>query len=343
MTKIQVYEGFFIYDKKDGTPSINAPLFNNTMWFNQKQIAQLFDVEVPAISKHINNIFLDGELSENQVFSKMEKNENSATFPINPEPGLYSLDMVIAVGYRVNSKKATEFRIWATSILHEYIQKGFALDDERFKRVYPGDKEYFNQLRARIKDIRISERMLYQQLKDIYALSADYNNNKTETTLFFAKVQNKLLFAISGKTGPELIDSRVDANKDNVGLTDFKNSPDGAVTLYDVEIAKNYLQEPELKELKYIVNMFLDHAEYKADVEEKIFMKEWEVVLDDFLAFNKKEILPRAGSISKEQALEKARREYVKYKESRKQIEQQESAIEYAQDIKELEGILKNG
>ena len=334
-------EVMLVYDKKDGRPAINPQFFNNNMWLTQKQIAELFDVEIPAISKHIKNILDDGELVKEQVISKMEKNEKSDSFPINPNPFLYNLDMIIAVGYRVNSKKATDFRIWATKVLHEYIQKGFALDDERFKQGYPDDKQYFRELRERIKEIRARERMLYQQIKDIYALSADYDNNRQQTMLFFAKVHNKLLFAISGKTGPEIIHSRVDSNKENVGLTSFKNSPDGRVTKQDVEIAKNYLQEPEMKELRYIVNLFLDYAEHKAESEEKIFMREWEVVLDDFLAFNKKEILPRAGSISLEKALEKAHNEYFKYRENLKISEKKESEIEYKEDIKELEKLLK--
>ncbi len=334
-------EVMLVYDRKDGRPAINPQFFNNNMWLTQKQMAELFEVEIPAISKHIKNILDEGELVKERVVSKMEKNEKSDSFPINPNPFLYNLDMVIAVGYRVNSKKATDFRIWATNVLHEYIQKGFALDDERFKRGYPDDKQYFKELRERIKEIRASERMLYQQIKDIYALSADYDNDRQQTMLFFAKVQNKLLFAISGKTGPEIIHSRVDSNKENIGLTSFKNSPDGRVTKQDVEIAKNYLQEPEMKELRYIVNLFLDYAEHKAESEEKIFMREWEILLDDFLTFNKKEILPRAGSISLEKALEKAHNEYFKYRENLKISEKKESEIEHKEDIKELEKLLK--
>ena len=303
----------FVYDRKDGRPAINAPFFNDSIWLTQKQMAELFDVEVPAISKHIKNILEEGELSREKAVSKMEKNEKSDSFPINPMPFVYNLDMVIAVGYRVNSKKATEFRIWATGVLHEYIQKGFALDDDRFKRAYPGA--------SRNSDAH------------------DYD--RTQTMLFFAKVQNKLLFAISGKTAPEIILSRVDSNKDNVGLTDYKNSPDGPILKSDVEVAKNYLLEPELKELRYIVNLFLDYAEHKAEAEEKIFMKEWEGVLDDFLAFNKKEILPNAGGISHAMALEKAHAEYFKYKEKQKVIEKKESAQELQEDIRALEKVLK--
>lgn len=335
-------EVMFIYDKKDGSPVINPHFFNNNLWLTQNQIAQLFDTTQGNVSKHIANIYSDGELPEITTHSKNESVVNRGfRGAVKEQLDVYNLDVIIAVGYRVNSKKATDFRIWATNVLHEYIQKGFALDDERFKQGYPDDKQYFKELRERIKEIRASERMLYQQIKDIYALSADYDNDRQQTMLFFAKVQNKLLFAISGKTGPEIIHSRVDSNKENVGLTSFKNSPDGRVTKQDVEIAKNYLQEPEMKELRYIVNLFLDYAEHKAESEEKIFMREWEILLDDFLAFNKKEILPRAGSISLEKALEKAHNEYFKYRENLKISEKKESEIEHKEDIKELEKLLK--
>lgn len=334
-------EVMLVYGSKDGKPAINPRFYNKNLWFTQKQIAEIFDTDVSGISRHISNILAEGEIDKKKAFAKFAKSEKSESYPINPEPIYYGLDVVIAVGYRVNSKKATDFRIWATNVLHEYIQKGFALDDERFKQGYPDDKQYFKELRERIKEIRASERMLYQQIKDIYALSADYDNDRQQTMLFFAKVQNKLLFAISGKTGPEIIHSRVDSNKENVGLTSFKNSPDGRVTKQDVEIAKNYLQEPEMKELRYIVNLFLDYAEHKAESEEKIFMREWEILLDDFLAFNKKEILPRAGSISLEKALEKAHNEYFKYRENLKISEKKESEIEHKEDIKELEKLLK--
>lgn len=334
-------EVMLVYDSKDGKTAINPRFYNKNLWFTQKQIAEIFDTDVSGISRHISNILAEGEIDKKKAFAKFAKSEKSESYPINPEPIYYGLDVVIAVGYRVNSKKATDFRIWATNVLHEYIQKGFALDDERFKQGYPDDKQYFKELRERIKEIRASERMLYQQIKDIYALSADYDNDRQQTMLFFAKVQNKLLFAISGKTGPEIIHSRVDSNKENVGLTSFKNSPDGRVTKQDVEIAKNYLQEPEMKELRYIVNLFLDYAEHKAESEEKIFMREWEILLDDFLAFNKKEILPRAGSISLEKALEKAHNEYFKYRENLKISEKKESEIEHKEDIKELEKLLK--
>lgn len=333
---------FFVFNAKDGAPAINTPFFKQTIWFTQKQIADIFEADISGVSRHINNILTEGEIPENLAFAKFAKSEKSESFPINPEPLHYSLDMVIAVGYRINTKKATEFRIWATKILHEYIQKGFALDDVRFKQGYQFDKAYFRELRERIKDIRVSEKMLYQQIKDIYALSADYNYDKEATFAFFAKVQNKVHFAITGKTAAEVIYERADATKEKMGLTSYKNSPDGQITKQDIIWAKNYLQEPELKELRYIVNMFLDFAEHRAEAEEPIFMREWEKELDEFLTANKKELLHNAGKVSHEDALEKAYNEYSKYKQALKITEKKESEEEYKEDIKELEKMLKD-
>ncbi len=339
--KVKSIPSMFVYHR-NGMPAINARFFNQTVWLTQKQMADLFTVEVPAISKHIKNIFEEGEIVKDVAVSKMEKNEKTGTFPINPEPFLYNLDVVIAVGYRVNSKKATEFRMWATKVLHEYIQKGFALDDERLKGGYDFDRAYFRELRERIKDIRVSERMLYQQLKAIYALSADYNHDKRQTLMFFAKVQNKVHFAITGSTSAELIYQRADATKAHMNLQTWDGAPDGDIVKRDIMWAKNYLTEPELKELKYVINMFLDFAEHKAEAEEPIFMKEWEQELDKFLAFNQKEILENNGKISRVQALKKASEEYGKYKLRIKQEEKSDSEQERLEDIKELEKILKN-
>jgi hypothetical protein len=342
--QLQIPETVFIYTGKDGKPIINAPFFKDTMWLNQNQIAELFDTTQGNVSKHVANVYNDGELPENTTHSKTESVVNRGfRGQVSEQIDVYSLDMVIAVGYRVNSVKATEFRIWATNILREYIQKGFALDDERLKMAYPFDKAYFRELRDRIKEIRISERMLYQQLKDIYALSADYNQDKTQTLLFFQKVQNKVLFAISGKTAAEIVYNRADATKKAMGMSGgWAHAPDEKRILkQDAPIAKNYLEEPELEELKYIVNMFLDFAEHRAESEQHIFMKEWEQELDKFLEFHKKSVLPNAGKISHEQMLKKACEEYSKYKTKLKVNEKQESIKEYRADIKELEKILK--
>ena len=329
----------FSYNQ-DGKPTVMVHVGEDTMWLSQKQMAEIFEVEVPAINKHIKNIFESGELMDDAVISKMEITASDGK---SYETKLYNLDMIIAVGYRVNSKKATQFLIWATKVLHEYIQKGFALDDERFKRGNKFDKQYFKELRERIKDIRTSEKMLYQQLKEIYALSADYNYDKLQTIMFFATVQNKVHYAITGQTSAELIKSRADSTKEHMNLQTWDNMIKGDITKSDIAIAKNYLTEPELTELKYIINMFLDFAEHKANAEEPIFMKEWEEELDSFLAFNKKQILTNAGTVSRVEALRHASAEYVKYKLRIKQEEKNIAVEEYKSDIKELEKLLKNG
>ena len=325
---------FFLYKDSAGKVQINALLREETFWLTQKNMAELFEVEVPAISKHIKNILSEGELKENQVISKMEI---TAADGKNYNTTLYSLDMIIAVGYRVNSKQATAFRIWATSVLREYIIKGYALDDDRLKNGNKFDKAYFRELLERIKDIRVSERMLYQQLKDIYALSADYNRDYKDTILFFAKVQNKTHFAITGKTAAEVIHSRADANETNMGLTTWNTSPNGRITRQDVTIAKNYLKEGELKELRYIVNLFLDYAQHEAESERVIYMRDWERELDKVLEFNRKKLLQSAGKITHEEALQKAIAEYEKYRAKLKLTEKTDSEQEYLLDIKELE------
>lgn len=335
-------EVMFIYDKKDGSPVINPHFFNNNLWLTQNQIAQLFDTTQGNVSKHIANIYSDGELPEITTHSKNESVVNRGfRGAVKEQLDVYNLDMIIAVGYRVNSKKATDFRIWATKVLHEYIQKGFALDDERFKQGNKFDKQYFKELRERIRDIRVSEKMLYQQLKDIYALSADYNYDKVMTLMFFATVQNKVHFAITGNTSAELIKARADHTKEHMNLQTWHNMPNGDITKTDIAVAKNYLTEPELKELQYIINMFLDFAEHKADAEEPIFMKEWEQELDKFLVFNQKQIFNNAGTVSRMDALRHASCEYAKYKLRIKQEEKVNSVKEYKEDIKELEKLLK--
>lgn len=340
MNEIKLPKALFVYNQ-DGKPSVFVHVDGDTIWLSQKQMADIFEVEVPAINKHIKNIFDSGELSKNSTISKTEIVQEEGNRQVTRVIDLYNLDMIIAVGYRVNSKKATDFRIWATSVLHEYIQKGFALDDERFKQGNKFDKQYFKELRERIRDIRVSEKMLYQQLKDIYALSADYNHDKVMTLMFFATVQNKVHFAITGNTSAELIRNRADSKKEHMNLQTWHNMPNGDITKSDIAVAKNYLTEPELKELKYIINMFLDFAEHKADIEEPIFMKEWEQELDKFLAFNQKQILNNAGTVSRIEALRHASQEYAKYKLRIKQQEKEIAAREYKEDIKELEKILK--
>jgi hypothetical protein len=329
---------FFLYKDSTGRVHVNALLHDETLWLTQKGIAELFEVEVPAISKHIKNILADGELMETRVVSKME---TTAADGKNYNTAFYSLDMIIAVGYRVNSKQATAFRIWATEVLREYIIKGFAMDDERLKKISKFGADYFREMLDRIKEIRVSERRFYQQLKDIYALSADYNQDYRATIEFFARVQNKVHFAITGQTAPEIIHARADSEKNNMGLTSWEGSPNRRITRFDVIIAKNYLQKGELDDLRYIVIAFLDYAEHEAKSGRLIFMKDWESELDRIIDFNRKAVLMGKGKISREEAERKALDEYAKYRERIRPLEKQEWQQEYLLDIEELEKIEK--
>lgn len=307
-----------IYKDKDGNVVVDAIYKDETLWLTQKGMAKVFDVGISAISKHLKNIFEDQELDEKVVVSKMENTTRHGAIENRTQTNevkIYNLDAIIAVGYRVNSKKATEFRIWATKVLKEYIIKGFALNDERFIRGNKYDAKYFDELLERIKTIRVSERMSYQKITDLFiATSTDYNPKSEEAYTFFKIVQNKLHYAISGYTVAELIYNRVNANKKHMGLTNWKNSPDGPIYRYDVLIAKNYLDEKELKDLNKIVTMYLDYAELQAENHNAMTMKDWIEKLNVFLQFNGKEILHNAGKISAKVAQELAYREYDKFK-----------------------------
>ena len=301
-----------IYKNSDGNIIVDAIYKDDTLWLSQKGMSKVFEVGVPAISKHLKNIFEENELIKNSVVSKMEITAEDGK---NYNTEVYSLDAIIAVGYRINSKKATEFRIWATKVLKEYISKGFALNDERFIKGNKYDSKYFDELLERIKVIRVSERMSYQKITDLFiATSTDYNPKSDEAYTFFKIVQNKLHFAISGHTAAELIYTRANSNKDNMGLTSWKNSPDGLIYKYDVVVAKNYLTEEELNKLNDITNMFLVFAEDEAKEKHVMTMKDWINATDDLLKFRKKQVLKDSGKISHKQAVEKAESEYEKYR-----------------------------
>lgn len=330
---------FYIYKDANGNVNIHALMQDETLWLTQKSMAELFDVDRSVISKHISNIFKDNELVENSVCAFFAHTADDGK---QYNTAFYNLDMIIAVGYRVNSVKATAFRIWATNVLKEYIIKGFALDDNRLKNGRQFDKAHFRELLDRIKEIRTSERMLYQQLKDIYALSEDYSRSNSDSLIFFAQVQNKVHYAITGQTSAEIIMKRADAEKEHMGLTTWKNSPHGDIVKSDVITAKNYLEKREMEDLRDIVNMFLDYAEMQAKAQKPVFMKDWVVKLDNFLAFNEKPILHGCGHYSRTQALRKSTAEYEKYKQQQKAVEKEKAQQEYIEDIKELSGILKN-
>ncbi len=313
VAKQNTFTEFLLYTTPNGKVKVEIFLRDENVWLTQDRIALLFGVQRPAITKHLKNIFESGELQEDSVSSILEHTaDDGKKYPTK----FYNLDAIISVGYRVNSRQATHFRIWATQILKEYMIKGFAMDDERLKN--PNNifgKDYFEEQLARIRDIRSSERRFYQKITDIYAqCSADYDPNEEITKQFFAAVQNKLHWAITGQTAAEIIYSRVNGEKPNMGLTNWKNSPEGTVRKTDVGIAKNYLNETELDGLNRIVAMYLDYAEMQAQNGIVMYMKDWVERLDSFLRFNEKDILQDTGKISHEVAVELAESEYEKYR-----------------------------
>lgn len=300
------------YTTPQGNVSIEVLYNNDTFWLTQKAMAELFGVKVPAISKHLSNIFETNELEEKSVISILE---TTASDGKNYKTSYYSLDAIIAVGYRVNSHHATQFRIWATKTLKEFIIKGFVLDDERLKQGKRFGKDYFDELLERIREIRASERRFYLKITDIYEqCSIDYNKDAEITQTFFKTVQNKLHWAITGKTAAELIAQRADATKPNMGLTTWKNAPKGKILKTDIGTAKNYMQEKEIKELERIVTMYLDFAELQASRQIPMKMVDWVSRLDAFLQFNEYQILKDAGKVSHAVAMKLAEKEYSKFR-----------------------------
>jgi len=299
------------YQGDDGNVKIEVFYHNETFWMTQKKIAELFGVQRPAITKHLKNIFEDGELEEDSVSSILE---HTAEDRKNYKTTFYNLDTIIAIGYRVNSNKATKFRIWATKVLKEFITKGFVLDDERLKQGKHFGKDYFDELLERIREIRASERRFYQKMTDIYSLSLDYDNSDLLTKDFFASVQNKLHWAITGKTAAEIIYTSADAKKLYMGLTNWKHAPDGKILKSDVSIAKNYLNEQHIKELNRIVSAYLDLAESRAERQIPTTMQEWINFLHQFLELSSFPILKDKGKISALEAKLKAEQVYDKYR-----------------------------
>ena len=306
---------FLIYNSVEENVSVNAVIHDETIWLTQKAMAELFDVGVPAINKHLKNIFEEGELDENMVVSKMEITTPHGAIEGKTqthETKFYNLDAIISVGYRVNSRRATHFRIWATGVLKEYMTKGFALDDDRLKQGKTlFGKDYFRELLERIRSIRASERRIWQQITDIFAeCSIDYDKDSQITKDFYAMVQNKFHYAITGETAAEIVYHRADHTKDHMGLTTWKNAPDGRILKADVSIAKNYLDEKQIKRLERNVSMFFDHVEDLVMNENTFTMAEFAQSVDDFLSFRKFDILKGKGSISAAQAKAKAEAEY---------------------------------
>jgi hypothetical protein len=318
--KIQIaanntYNEVLLYTAPNGKVKVEIFLHDENIWLTQDKIALLFGVQRPAITKHLKNIFESKELIEISVSSILE---HTAEDGKRYQTKFYNLDAIISVGYRVNSTQATHFRIWATERLKEYIIKGFTMDDDRLKNPYNiFGQDYFEEQLARIRDIRSSERRFYQKITDIYAqCSADYDANSEITQRFFATVQNKLHWAISRQTAAEIICSRADSQKQNMGLTTWKNAPKGQVRKTDVSIAKNYLDEKELNSLNRIVSMYLDYAEMQANNRKIMYMDDWVEKLDAFLKFNEKEVLDNPGTVSAEIAKSFAEKEFEKFRVS---------------------------
>ena len=310
---------FLLYSAPDGQVKVECILHNETIWLPQKRIAELFGVGVPAISKHLENIFTDGELVREATISILETVQQEGTRQVKRKLEFYNLDAIISVGYRVNSSKATQFRIWATQLLKEYIIKGFAIDDDRLKNGRFFGKDYFRELLERVRSIRASERRIYQQITDIFAeCSIDYDPSSEATRNFYAHVQDKFHYAITGHTAAEIIYLSADAEKPLMGIQTYKNAPDGRVLKSDTTIGKNYLQEDEIKSLERAVSGFFDYIERIIENRTTFSMESFAESVNRFLEFNEYKILENLGSITRGQADEKAFDEYEKFNKSQR-------------------------
>jgi len=305
---------FLIFTNQAGENAIEVRVAEETVWLTQKLIAALFDVTVKTVNEHLINIYKQAELSEVSTIRKFRIVQNEGGRKVNREIEFYNLDAIISVGYRVNSYRATQFRQWATGVLRNFAIRGYVLDKERLKNGSFFNKEYFDDLLEEIREIRASERKFYQKITDIYSTAMDYNRDCETTRTFFAAVQNKLHFAIHGHTAAELIMERADSKKDHMGLTTWKNSPDGKIFKTDVAVAKNYLTEKELKSLDRIVTMYLDYAEDQAARNIPMTMEDWAKKLNAFLRFNERDILENPGKVTQEIAKAFAESEFEKYR-----------------------------
>ena len=314
---------FLIYNTPQENVKIDVVVKDESIWLTQKAMAELFGVQIPAISKHLKNVYESGELQENTTISKMETVVNRGfRGEVNEIIDFYNLDAIISVGYRVNSNKATQFRIWATKTLKEFITKGFVLDDDRLKQGKTAfGEDYFRELLERIRSIRASERRIYQQITDIFAeCCIDYDANSPVTKDFYAMVQNKFHFAITGSTAAEIIYKQADRNKKNMGLTTWKNSPDGRILKSDVLVAKNYLQEKEIRRLERTVSGYFDYIEDLVENENTFTMQQLAASVNEFLNFRKYKILQGKGKVSKVAAEQKAAEEYEEFNKTQKII-----------------------
>ena len=325
-------DNMLIYQSEDGKIKIDVRFENETVWLSLDQMTTLFGRDKSTISRHIKNVFEEGELPNEATVANFATVQVEGYREVVRNIDYYNLDVIISVGYRVKSQQGTQFRIWATQRLKEYIIKGFTLNDERFKT--GSSYNYFKELLDRIRDIRLSEKMFYQQIKEIYATSIDYNPSAEMTLAFFKEVQNKLLWAVSGKTAAELVYYRANATLPMMGLTSTEK--EGKISKSDALIGKNYLNEKEIGQLKLIVEQFLAYAEAQALAEKPMYMRDWVQKLRLVLTMNEKSILEHAGTISHKLAVEKATKEFIAYKEQQRQIEHFESIKQLDQDLKRI-------
>ena len=314
---------FLIYQSAEENVSVDALIKDETIWLTQKAMAELFDVNKSSISRHLKNIFSEGELNEKVVVAKIATTTQHGAIPDKTqkkETSFYNLDAIISVGYRVNSKRATNFRIWATSVLKEYMLKGFALDDERLKQGKTAfGKDYFRELLERIRSIRASERRIWQQITDIFAeCSIDYNPDSQITKDFYATIQNKFHYAITGQTAAEIVHNSADCTKENMGLNTWKNAPDGRILKSDVVIAKNYLDEKQIKQLERTITGYFDYIEDLVERENTFTMAEFAASVNEFLSFRRYNILKDKGKISHQMAIAKAEIEYIEFNKTQK-------------------------
>ena len=308
-------KNILFYSDEEGNPKVEVLLENEDVWLNAEAISTLFNIDRSGIVRHINNIYKDEELDENSTCAKIAHLGNDGKQVYNTK--YYNLDMIISIGFRVNSKKAIKFRTWANKIIKDYMVQGFALNDERFLKAKKSDQEYFKRLLERIKLIRTSERMFYQKITDIFAeCSIDYDKNSDTAITFYKTIQNKFHYAITGNTAAEIVYNRADSEKENMGLTTWENSPNGKILKSDVIIAKNYLNEQEIKNLNNLVNLFLDIAENNAERSITMYMEDWKNEVENALKIFHYEVLEGNGKISHKQAITKAENEYEKYKVS---------------------------
>lgn len=314
---------FLVYKSLEGEISINALVHEESIWLTQKEMSELFDVNKSSISRHLKNIFAEGELDDQVVVAKIATTTEHGAMANKTQTTLsqyYNLDAIISVGYRVNSRRATQFRIWATGVLKEYIQKGFVMDDERLKQGKAAfGKDYFRELLERVRSIRTSERRIWQQITDIFAeCSIDYDKNAAITHAFYAMVQNKFHYAIVGQTAAEIIYSKANRDKEHMGLTTWKNAPDGRILKSDVSIAKNYLDEKQIRQLERAVTGYFDYIEDLIERENTFTMEEFAASVNEFLAFRRYEILKGKGKVSRQAAVEKAETEYDAFNKTQK-------------------------